>query len=619
MTYLRMALILSFSVYLLSISAVKASTTAPQSMTIEELDMQISTIAEQANLPSVAYALMDKSNVEWMQVKGMANIEKQRKAGKQTLYRIGSVSKMLTSIAIMKLVEQGRLHLDDEVASLVPKVTFFNPWQETHPVRVVHLLEHTTGWDDLALKEFAKINTPEQTLHDSLEFYPQSRTSRWPAGSRSSYSNSGVAVAAIIIEKITGKIFEDYIDEIIFTPLNMNDATYMHTEQVKVNGATSYKGTKAQAYKHLIYRPAGAVNASISDMAKLTQLYLQRGADILTNDSMARMERSESTNAGSVQAAYGLNNDPVKYGPWLYYGHDGSVNGALTELRYLPEEGVGFVILMNSDNQYAMKKIRELIVQYQTQQLTAPKVTTALVDKKTLTELGGYYYTINPSFEFAHFINRLIAVYKVETQADQLTVSGLLFQTLPQHFLAVSEGHFKSADHGLVELTVATDPLAGRVLHYGNKVLKPTSAFAVFSQLTVAALWLIVIVSSVLVFLIWNIRKLFGKKFPVESNNIGLWPCLASMSGLIFLFSLMIGMQNPYVNMGNITPFSVAFMLSTIALALFCAVASYKTIQVNRQDVSKLSYWYFVSCTTIHLLVTCYFLVFGVIGMQIWA
>ncbi|KGJ98094.1 serine hydrolase domain-containing protein [Thalassotalea sp. ND16A] len=619
MTYLRTAIILSLIVQLLCLPITKANAASAKPTTLEELDAQISTITEQANIPSVAYALLDKTGIEWLQVNGLANIETQGKASPQTLYRIGSVSKMLTSIAIMKLVEQGRLHLDDEVASLVPNVKFYNRWQETHPVRVVHLLEHTTGWDDLALKEFARKNNPNESLHDSLSFYPQSRTSRWPAGTRSAYSNSGAAVAASIVEKITGKTFEDFVDEAIFTELNMIDATYQHTEQVKSNGATSYKGNRAQAYKHLIYRPAGAVNASISDMAKLTQMFLQRGAPILANESIARMERSESTNAGSVQAAYGLNNDPVKYGPWLYYGHDGSVNGALAELRYLPQAGVGFVILMNSDNQQAMKKIREQIVTYQTQQLSVAKIEAEIQSSQALAELSGYYYTINPGFEVAHFLNRLIAVYKVDAPADKLTVRGLLFQTLPQYFLPVTEGRFKSSEHGLVELTLATDPLAGQVLHYGNKVLKPTSAFAVFGQLSVAILWVVVIFTSVLVLLIWNIRRLFGKKFPKESKSMVLWPCLASLSALILLLSLVLGMQNPYANMGNITPFSLALMLSSIAFALCSVIAGFKIIKLNRKVVGKFSYGYFATCSLVHALVTVYLLVFGVIGLQIWA
>src|SRR5690606_34796914 len=109
-----------------------------------------------------------------------------------------------------------------------PDVMFHNPWEESHPVRVVHLLEHTTGWDDIHLVEYAHNDPAPVTLKDALDFHPHSRTSRWAPGSRMSYSNVGPAVLAYIVEAITGQTYEDYIQQNFFGPMGMETMTYLY-------------------------------------------------------------------------------------------------------------------------------------------------------------------------------------------------------------------------------------------------------------------------------------------------------------------------------------------------------------------------------------------------------
>jgi CubicO group peptidase (beta-lactamase class C family) len=98
------------------------------------------------------------------------------------------------------------LSLQDSVHKLAPEVWFENPWEASDPVRVVDLLEHTTGWDDIHLREFAK-DAPGIGLREALDYDHHSRISRWRPGTRMAYCNSGPAVAAYIVEKISGQHF----------------------------------------------------------------------------------------------------------------------------------------------------------------------------------------------------------------------------------------------------------------------------------------------------------------------------------------------------------------------------------------------------------------------------
>ena len=172
--------------------------------TIAELTSAIEQVMRETQTPAVGVALINADGTDWVAGLGQADIENDVAADEQTMFRIGSVSKMFVSLAILKLQEQGLVSLKDTVKNIVPEVSFENPYADTSPILVEHLLEHTTGWNDLHIAEFA-LNAEGMTLKAGLEYHPNSRVSRWVPGTRMAYCNSGPAVAAYIVEKVTGQ------------------------------------------------------------------------------------------------------------------------------------------------------------------------------------------------------------------------------------------------------------------------------------------------------------------------------------------------------------------------------------------------------------------------------
>ena len=230
--------------------------------TVDELLEAISDTLEEHAVPAVGLTLVDATGPIWVGSLGKADVAADKDADADTIYRIGSTSKMFVALAVLQLVEEGRLSLDDKVTDLVPEIEFDNPWENTNPVRVVHLLEHTTGWDDIHLPEYAHNDPAPATLKEGLDYHPHSRVSRWRPGTRTSYCNAGPPVAAYVVEKITGQDFEAYVDENFFAPLQMNTATFRLSEGVMQNGATLYSNGLEEDYWHIIMRPSGAINAS---------------------------------------------------------------------------------------------------------------------------------------------------------------------------------------------------------------------------------------------------------------------------------------------------------------------------------------------------------------------
>ncbi len=533
---------------------------------------------------------------------------------------------MFVALSVLQLVEEGRLSLDDKLADLAPEIEFANPWEDTNPVRVVHLLEHTTGWDDIHLPEYAHNDPTPATLKEGLDYHPHSRKSRWQPGTRMSYCNAGPAVAAYIVAKITGQDFENYVQENFFAPLQMAGSTYRRSEGMQEKGATLYSGGVAEEYWHIITRPSGAINASAADMARFAQMFLGRGTldgvQYITPESIERMERVATTSGAEagLEIGYGLNNYTSTHEHWIYQAHNGGVNGGLTEFAYLPDANKGYAFMINSGSGPAYREISDLIRNYQTRDLPEPEITDTVPLTSTDHEIAGLYHPINPRQQISYFLDRMLGVEKLWFEGGELKRKSLLDSTVT-HYLPAGNGKYRSAETGRVVLVQAADPIAGSVIHAGNLVLKPVSRLIAFGQLAIGALWIVSIGTSFLYFLVWGVRKLRGKVPKGASTRIRLWPLLAGISVVVFIALFASGMSstsNIFNTLGKPTATSIGIMLVTIAFAVFAACGAYTAVTERETEMNRFNYWYCSVSSYLHLLAAAYLLWFGIIGIQTW-
>jgi CubicO group peptidase (beta-lactamase class C family) len=167
----------------------KGEPPAPQST--EKLRQSIEAVLLETGTPGASVVLVSKDQVLWAAGVGSADLATGREVTPNTMFRAGSISKSFVAIALLKLQEQGKVRLDDRLRDLLGDGEFANPWEDTDPLRLVHLLEHTSGLDDIALCEYAA-SVPNSDHHESLAFDPRPRTSRWRPGRFFSYSNAGM-------------------------------------------------------------------------------------------------------------------------------------------------------------------------------------------------------------------------------------------------------------------------------------------------------------------------------------------------------------------------------------------------------------------------------------------
>lgn len=199
----------------------------------------------------------------------------------RTLFRPGSASKLFTWVAVMQLVEQGRLDLDADVNDYLETFRIRDTYEE--PITLWHVLTHTTGFEDGALG-YLIVEDPDRImpLAEAMERYQPVRVN--PPGVQTAYSNYATALAGLIVENVSGTPFADYIRENIFEPLGMEDSTFVEPLPEPLAGqmAESYAveaGRFVEKPFEIIsnFAPAGALSATATDMVRFGQAILNGG------------------------------------------------------------------------------------------------------------------------------------------------------------------------------------------------------------------------------------------------------------------------------------------------------------------------------------------------------
>ena len=611
-------------------AAVKGNT-GPKSM--PELQAAIETLLKETRTPGAAIAIVSRNQAEWVAGIGKADVAASQPVTTNTLFRLGSVSKTFAAIAALQLQEAGKLKLSDTVKQWVPDVPFVNPWEATHPLRLVHLLEQTSGFDDMHLREFALNDPTPVSLKDALVDDVACRVCRWPPGTRMSYCNAAPAVLAAVIEKATGERFEDYVQEHIFKPLHMDTAGYFHTPAVEQRMTRLYHpdGVTPYPYWNFALRPTVAVNASATDMANYLRFYLQRGSldgtQVLQTASIERMETTETMPSAGLGSMYnyGLCNYPVAEGPFVFRGHNGAVMGAFVQMAYLPDQGRGYAVMINSGSFDAMYRIGELLHRFMTNNLAAPALPPVVPVQPGLRQhYQGYYQYISPTPQWAYGFERLITVKKLTFDAGGLSTSTCGWQR--NRWVPMSDRLFRHENETIAMVALLPDADGETLIQYGFGTFKKVSALRVWSQLIGAGLVSVLMLSSLVLAPIWIFRKLFCKNYKLRPVLVRAWA--AASAALLVTFDLLIlwafrGVATsryfPDVSLGTFNSLTAGIMLTSLTFPLVAMVGLYVAWRERNTPMKRQTYWHSVLVGLGAVAVAIYYAYWGLIGLRLWA
>src|SRR5580765_11380 len=193
-----------------------------------------------------------------------------------TLFRPGSISKLFTWTSVMQLAEQGKLDLDKDVNEYLD---FKIPPAYGKPITLKNIMTHTAGFEELGRDLFVSDAAHMHTLEQFLKHHVPDRI--FPPGVIPAYSNYATALAGYIVQRVSGKPFEQYVQDNIYTPLEMHRTTFVQPlpENLKAMMSNGYKkgSEKAQPYEFVEASPAGSVATTARDMCNFIIAHLQNG------------------------------------------------------------------------------------------------------------------------------------------------------------------------------------------------------------------------------------------------------------------------------------------------------------------------------------------------------
>ena len=607
----------------------KKEETPKPAQSIQELQQQLEKILKDTHTPGMSIAIVHRAGPEWIAGLGKADVATDRATTPETLFRIGSTSKAFAALSILKLANEGKLSLEDPVHKLAPEVWFQNRWEASDPVRVVDLLEHTTGWDDMHFREYAK-DAPGMGLREALDYDHHSRISRWRPGTRMAYCNSGPAVAAYIVEKTTGQRFEDYVAQNFFEPIGMKTATYFQTASPPLTTLYHPDGKAPYPYWNILYRPAGSINASAKDMAAYVQFYLNRGAvngtQVMPASSIDRMEIPTRTWAAQqgLKTGYGMSNYWSIHEGFVYHGHNGGVEGGLTEMAYLPDYGVGYFYSINAGNGDAFEKIGKTIRAYVTHDLQKPPLPPVAPLPANAGAYAGWYQLDSPRVEMTHFLERLLGITWVRFQDGKLLLSDLGERN--QVFVPVTGAQFrhipkKELPNPVATLELLTPSAKSQFIQFGGGMatMRRIPGWLAFAEIILTAWFVLAVVAILLYAPFWLLGGLSNKRRRPAERWMRLWPLIAVLSLIAVVVIFMLSSDDLISRMGHLTGWSAAFFLATVAYGVASIAGAIALWWAPKQEVRCWVRRFSTAVILALLIAVAYLAYWGVIGLRTWA
>jgi D-alanyl-D-alanine carboxypeptidase len=292
------------------------------------------------HLPALSVAVVKNGEIVKAEGYGLADRDRKIPATRDTVYKIGSVSKQFIATGIMLLVQENRISLNDPIGKYLDGSPA--SWA---PITIRHVLTHTSGLvrESPAFSPFT--NRPDADLIRALHAVPL----RFRPGEKWEYSNSGYIALAEIIRSVTRQAWTEYLHEKIFTPAGMNATLPTNTSASVPNRALGYTGDdnqrKADEWRAL--RASGAFLSTVLDLAKWDALlYTDR---ILNDASRRQMWTAVRLNNGTTDP-YGLGWHVDSFRRRLRVWHGGGLPGFTSHLVRFVDDGLTVVVLANGDD-----------------------------------------------------------------------------------------------------------------------------------------------------------------------------------------------------------------------------------------------------------------------------
>jgi len=299
------------------------------------------------HIPGLSLAVVRRGKIIVAKGYGMANLELSVPATEKSCFLIASVTKTFTASAVMMLIEEGKVSLDDAISKYVPDLP--DAWKV---VTIRQLLNHTSG-----IKTNLEMPPPCSFTYDCLN-YTQADVIKetaclplnFPPGERFEYSNTGYFLLGMLIESVSGKTYEQFLTERIFVPLGMKDTRMINYSELIPNRASGYSWRSGALYNSEQMNPAvelsgGGLMSTVLDMVKWdAALDTSR---LLKEATWKQMWTNARLNNGGIVPSYGMGFGLTPYMGHRRVGHTGGIPGFASAFARFPDDKLTVIVLTN--------------------------------------------------------------------------------------------------------------------------------------------------------------------------------------------------------------------------------------------------------------------------------
>ncbi|WP_315818874.1 serine hydrolase [Paraflavitalea speifideaquila] len=337
------------------------ASTVPAFIT-DSLDTYVERALKEWQIPGVAVCVVKDGKVVVMKGYGVQEVGTNNKVDTNTLFMIGSNSKAFTGTAMAMLDADKKLSLDDHVQKWLPDFKLYDPWVAKE-ASIRDLLCHRLGFETFQ-GDFMYFDS-DLTLQEVREKFGKVKP-EYSFRSKWGYTNAAFMTVGEIIPKATGKTWAQFLEERIFTPLDMKNTLALSKDIGKATNNAAAHTVDKSILKKIPYgnidnmAPAGSISSSVSDMSHWLLMLLNNGKyqdrQVVATSAIGqtRLPHSILGNGGHLYtkahfALYGLGWFLEEYSGRKFVGHTGGVNGFVTSVAMLPEEKLGILVFTNTD------------------------------------------------------------------------------------------------------------------------------------------------------------------------------------------------------------------------------------------------------------------------------
>ena len=354
--------------------------------------------------PGCAVLIAKNGQIVFEKAYGSADLELGVPMKSDMVFRIGSITKQFTAVAILQLVEKGKMSLSDSVQQFVKNYRF-----KGYTITIENLLTHTSGIKgyeeiDAKIPNAIRVDFPPEQVIDSLDKLPLD----FPPGTKYNYSNSNYFLLGKIIEEVSGMSYQDYLKQYLFMPIGLTSTYYDKPNEIIKNRAKGYTNIEGEYSNSgfismsLVYS-AGAILSNVNDLFRWHQALFK--GDLLKKETLLKVIKPFQLNDGTISHyGYGFfirdENDKQSI------GHGGAIDGFRAMEIYYPSKDIFIVLLCNNEQDSFMELFNNI-----SSLVTSGSMTPEYKDLKLSDEILDSYVG---SYTFFADKKQFIKIYKRE-------------------------------------------------------------------------------------------------------------------------------------------------------------------------------------------------------------